>query len=157
VKQFCYHSPLGLIRLVSDQQKLQQLTFINAEFPSQKDEIIARTIEYLDCYFSHKPLPALPPYEQKCSAFAREVYQSAAEIPYGEVRSYGEIAAEIALKRGIRRMSAQAVGQALKKNQLMIIIPCHRVIGTDGELVGFAGGIEVKKALLRHEGFSVKS
>lgn len=157
MKQYCYRSPLGLIRLVSDQQKLRQLTFVNEEFNSEQDEIIGQTIEYLDCYFSHKPLPALPPYEQSCSPFASEVYELTATIPYGTVRKYGEIASLIAQRRGIRRLSAQAVGQALKKNQLMIIIPCHRVIGADGEMVGFAGGIERKRALLAHEGFSAKS
>ena len=86
------------------------------------------------------------------SMFREEVWRILCEIPYGEVLTYGEIAKMIAKKRGIERMSAQAIGGAVGHNPISIIIPCHRVIGSDGSLTGYAGGIELKKKLLEHEG-----
>lgn len=74
------------------------------------------------------------------------------EIPYGEVTTYGEIAQRIADEQGLESMSAQAVGGAVGHNPISIIIPCHRVVGSDGNLTGYAGGIEKKRKLLEHEG-----
>ena len=77
------------------------------------------------------------------------------EIPYGEVTTYGEIAEKVAARQGIDRMSAQAVGGAVGHNPISIIIPCHRVVGSNGSLTGYAGGIDKKIALLTHEGVSM--
>ena len=77
------------------------------------------------------------------------------EIPYGEVITYGELAKRIAGQRGIERMSARAVGGAVGHNPISIIIPCHRVVGADGNLTGFSGGIHMKLQLLRHEGVDI--
>ena len=74
------------------------------------------------------------------------------QIPYGETTTYGEIAEELAQRRGIKRMSAQAVGGAVGRNNISIIVPCHRVIGADGSLTGYAGGTDIKAKLLRIEG-----
>ena len=78
------------------------------------------------------------------------------EIPYGEVITYGELAQKIAKQRGIERMSAQAVGGAVGRNPISIIIPCHRVVGANGNLTGFSGGIQMKLQLLQHEGVDIK-
>ena len=77
------------------------------------------------------------------------------EIPYGEVITYGELANKIARQRGIEKMSAQAVGGAVGHNPISIIIPCHRVVGANGNLTGFSGGIQMKVQLLQHEGVDI--
>ena len=86
----------------------------------------------------------------------KEVWNILKTIPYGKTITYGEIAEKIAKKRGINKMSAQAVGNAVSKNPIPIIIPCHRVIGKDGSLVGYAGGLEIKKKLLIIENILIK-
>lgn len=92
------------------------------------------------------------PLAPKGSEFRMAVWKILSEIPYGEVITYGEIAKQIARERGKERMSAQAVGGAAGHNPISVIIPCHRVVGSDGSLTGYAGGIELKKKLLELEG-----
>ena len=89
------------------------------------------------------------------SEFRQGVWKILCNIPYGEVITYGSIADRIAKDRNIARMSAQAVGGAVGHNPISIIIPCHRVIGANGNLTGYAGGIDIKKALLEHEGVNM--
>ena len=84
--------------------------------------------------------------------FRQTVWTMLTDIPYGEVVTYGELAREIARQQGINKMSAQAVGGAVGHNPISIIIPCHRVVGANGNLTGFAGGIQMKLQLLEHEG-----
>ena len=86
------------------------------------------------------------------SSSQHEVWEILLKIPYGQVRTYGDIAAEIAKQRGLNRFSAQAVGGAVGHNRISILIPCHRVIGANGSLTGYAGGVERKLALLKLEG-----
>ena len=86
------------------------------------------------------------------TAFRKEVWEILLEIPYGETTTYGRIAEQIAAKRGMARMSAQAVGGAVGSNPISIIVPCHRVVGTNGSLTGYAGGIEKQIRLLELEG-----
>ena len=111
----------------------------------------AETVKWLDVYFSGEEPDFLPPIALHTTPFRREVCEIMLTIPYGETMSYGEIAALIAQRRGIDRMSAQAVGGAVGHNPISIIIPCHRVIGTDGSLTGYAGGLNKKAALLKLE------
>lgn len=107
---------------------------------------------WLDRYFNgNKPSPAELPLAPCGSEFRQMVWQLLCEIPYGEVTTYGRLAAEAARRTGRERMSAQAIGGAVGHNPISVIIPCHRVIGTDGSLTGYAGGIELKKRLLIHE------
>ena len=89
--------------------------------------------------------------EPEGTAFQKEVWTLLRQIPYGETTTYGEISREIAKKRGLMSMSSQAVGQAIGRNPISIIIPCHRVIGKDGSLTGYAGGIDRKTSLLALE------
>jgi methylated-DNA-[protein]-cysteine S-methyltransferase len=91
----------------------------------------------------------------KTSGFRKAVWEMLLTIPYGKTMTYGDIAKTLAEKRGISTMSAQAVGGAVGHNAISLIIPCHRVIGADGSLTGYAGGIERKRALLKLEGADI--
>ena len=91
----------------------------------------------------------------KTTASRRGVWEILLTIPYGETRTYGEIAARLAAERGLPRMSARAVGAAVGRNAISLLIPCHRVVGADGSLTGYAGGIEKKRRLLELEGVPV--
>ena len=93
----------------------------------------------------------MPPLRPTGTAFQQEVWQLLMAIPYGKTTTYGEIAAVLAARRGIPRMSAQAVGGAVGHNPVSIIIPCHRVVGADGSLTGYAGGLNKKIELLKLE------
>lgn len=109
-------------------------------------------VRWLDIYFSGKEPDFMPSYKiEGATEFQKEVYSILSKIPYGQTVTYGEIAAVVAEKRGISRMSAQAVGGAVGKNPVAILLPCHRVLGKDGSLTGFAGGLNNKVALLKLE------
>ena len=119
--------------------------------------IFLRTAAWLDGYFAGKPPVELSPYKiLNSTPFRMEVLNLLLKIPYGETMTYGELARRIAEKRVIPKMSAQAVGQAVGWNPIGILIPCHRIIGSDGTLVGYGGGLENKKWLLEHEQKSKK-
>lgn len=116
-------------------------------------EVLHQAGVWLDRYFKgEKPSAGELPLAPEGSAFRREVWKLLCEIPYGEVTTYGEISKKIAAARGLSNMSAQAVGGAVGHNPISIIIPCHRVVGTNGSLTGYAGGLEKKIKLLTLEG-----
>ncbi|MGN0735108.1 MAG: methylated-DNA--[protein]-cysteine S-methyltransferase [Anaerovoracaceae bacterium] len=160
-----YNTPIGKLILASDDRG-EFLT--GAWFEGQKyfggtagHELIKNNNlgvfedakSWLDRYFNgDKPSPSELPLAPCGSEFRQMVWQLLCEIPYGEVTTYGKLAAEAARRMGRERMSAQAIGGAVGHNPISVIIPCHRVIGTDGSLTGYAGGIELKKWLLMHEG-----
>lgn len=111
---------------------------------------------WLEAYFAgERPEISSLPLAPEGSGFRRSVWKRLCEIPFGETRSYGGIAREIALERGQESFSPQAVGGAVGHNPISIIIPCHRVVGANGSLTGYAGGVERKLWLLRHEGVDV--
>ncbi len=113
--------------------------------------VFEQAVRWLDIYFSgHEPDFNLPLHFTG-SEFQNEVWKMLCEIPYGHTTTYGEIAKRFAKKKGIERMSAQAVGGAVARNKISIIVPCHRVIGANGNLTGYAGGIDKKIALLKLE------
>jgi methylated-DNA-[protein]-cysteine S-methyltransferase len=115
--------------------------------------VFEETIHWLDVYFSGREPDFVPSYKiENLTDFRREVSDYMKTIPYGETVTYGEIASAIAKKRGIKRMSAQAVGGAVGWNPISLIIPCHRVMGADNAITGYGGGIENKIALLKLEG-----
>ena len=108
---------------------------------------------WLDAYFAgQNPDAGHLKLAPEGTEFRKAVWEILQEIPYGETRTYGQIAAQIAAQRGAKTMSAQAVGGAVGHNPISIIIPCHRVMGADGSLTGYAGGIEKKQFLLELEG-----
>ena len=152
-----YSSPLGKIILVSDGAALTELDFAE-DVPAasvehmQKDlPLFEEVSRWLDVYFAGRDPGTLPPLAPHGTAFQQAVWNILRGIPYGTTTTYGRIAAHIAAARG-GRMSAQAVGGAVGRNPISILIPCHRVIGADGSLTGYAGGLDKKEALLRLEG-----
>lgn len=157
-----YRPPEGFSKILlhSDGEYLTGLWFTGEEsrekYPPDAAEaglpVFAQTCRWLDLYFSGEQPDFTPPYRlEGLSAFRRTVTQAMLAIPYGEVRTYGRLAADIAAARG-GRMSAQAVGGAVGRNPISILIPCHRVMGADNALTGYGGGIQNKLALLALEG-----
>lgn len=149
----CYDSPIGKLLLSCTDAGLTGL-YLNREIPEQLQEhpVFEITKRSLDAYFrGEQPLVSVP-LVLEGTAFQRLVWKILLEIPYGETRSYGSIAREIAACLGKEKMSAQAVGQAVGRNPVSILVPCHRVVGSNGNLTGYAGGMDKKIWLLRHEG-----
>jgi methylated-DNA-[protein]-cysteine S-methyltransferase len=126
-----------------------------SETPAPRDglAVFDQTKDWLRRYFTGaKPTPAELPLAPIGGAFRQGVWKILTEIPYGQVTTYGTIAAQMAAAAGKARMSAQAVGGAVGHNPISIIVPCHRVVGVNGSLTGYAGGIHIKQRLLEHEG-----
>ena len=155
-----YPSPLGGILLAADETGLTGLWFdgekyfadnLPAENTKRETPILAETRRWLDLYFSGKEPDFMPPLHPMGSPFRLAVWSILQQIPYGETTTYGEIARELARQKGMARMSAQAVGGAVGHNEISILIPCHRVVGSSGSLTGYAGGIEKKRRLLELE------
>ena len=152
-----YSSPLGKIILVSNGTALTELDFAEdvsaaSATRTQKDlPVFEEVSRWLDAYFAGRDPGALPPLAPHGTAFQQAVWKILRRIPYGTTTTYGRIAAHIAAARG-GRMSAQAVGGAVGRNPISILIPCHRVIGADSSLTGYAGGLDKKEYLLRLEG-----
>ena len=155
-----YDSPLGRIVLACDDVGLTGLWFGDGtggkaipgeEYEEAPHPHHAAASRWLDDYFERKDPGFLPPLHLVGTPFQCDVWEELLKIPYGKTRSYGEIAAAVAKKRGVPRMAAQAVGGAVGRNNIVIIIPCHRVIGADGNLTGYTGGLEKKIALLALE------
>lgn len=154
-----YDSPLGSILLAADDLGLTGLWLENNRFFPDKLESQSRETKdirdakrWLDIYFSGREPDFTPRLHQKGSDFHRAVGEIMLKIPYGKTTTYGAIAKELAEQRGIARMSAQAVGGAVGRNEISIIIPCHRVVGSNGSLTGYGGGLDNKIKLLELEG-----
>ena len=155
-----YQSPMGDILLAADEIGLTGLWFegqkyfantLSDEHIPQETSILAEAKRWLDVYFSGEEPNFTPPLHPIGSPFRQAVWQILLQIPYGQTTTYGEIAGQLAKKQGIAHMSAQAVGGAVGHNEISIIIPCHRVVGTNGSLTGYAGGIDKKIKLLELE------
>ncbi len=154
-----YPSILGELIIRSDGTALTGIFYPDQEhlpeklldLQKQENEAIRQTKRWLDIYFSRKDPGFLPPLRLEGTPFQKRVWRMLQGIPYGHRKSYKEIAQLLAMEMGIHRMSAQAVGGAVGKNPISIIVPCHRVVGSDGSLTGYAGGIERKKMLLELE------
>ena len=153
-------TPLGEVRLRSDGKSLTGLWFIgqvndakdNSDIEIKDDFPIFGQVEtWLESYFSGKQTPITFPLQPKGTIFQERVWKILQEIPYGETMTYGDITRRIAKEKGVATYSAQAVGQAVGKNPISILIPCHRVLGKNGALTGYAGGVHRKEQLLRIE------
>lgn len=158
-----YESPLGTLRLVADGEELaalwieaheRQASFERSALTEGADAAVFQsTGDWLDAYFSgREPAVPLPPLSPSGTPFQREVWDILLSIPYGETLTYGDIARTLAARRGIPRMASQAVGGAVGRNPISILIPCHRVVGVNGNLTGYGGGINNKIKLLEIEG-----
>lgn len=156
-----YKSPLGNMTMASDGCSLTGLWFDNQKYALStvgKDSVeedalpvFEQTRQWLDVYFEGRDPGFLPPIRLSGSDFRQQVGRILLTIPYGQTMTYGEIAAQISLLTGKPCMSAQAVGGAVGHNPISVIVPCHRVVGTNGSLTGYAGGIALKVGLLRLE------
>ena len=160
-----YDSPLGGITLASDGEALIGLWFdgqkyfadvLGVECEEKFLPIFEETDKWLDIYFSGKAPDFTPPLNMKTTDFRKAVWEIMLSIPFGRTMTYGQIAERIAKQKGVKRMSAQAVGGAVGHNSISLIIPCHRVVGTNGSLTGYAGGIDKKVRLLEMEGVDMK-
>ncbi len=155
-----YNSPFGKIHLTSDGEFLTSLSFKKAigKFLNLDTlPIFTETFRWLDIYFSGVDPNYLPPYRTIGeTAFRAEVVAELLKIPFGQTTTYGDIAKILAKKRNISRMSAQAVGGAVGWNPICLIIPCHRIVGNNQELVGYSCGIDIKRKLLAWESQQVK-
>ena len=160
-----YASPLGGILLAADEMGLSGLWFDGAKYfadnlPSEHEEretpILSDAKRWLDIYFAGQEPDFMPPLHPTGSEFRVAVWGILLNIPYGKTTTYGEIARQLALKQGRPKISAQAVGGAVGHNEISIIIPCHRVVGANGSLTGYAGGIDKKVKLLELEHTDMK-
>ena len=155
-----YHSPLGGITVASDGEVLTGLWFdgqkyfavtLAKEHEEKMLPVFEETDRWLDIYFQGKEPDFMPALHPVGTEFQCAVWEILRRIPYGRTITYGEIAGQLAAQRGVKKMSAQAVGGAVGHNKISIIIPCHRVVGSNGSLTGYAGGIDKKIALLKLE------
>lgn len=159
-----YDSSFSRIYLSSDGQYLTGLWFEGSRdevkhgknFIDQKLPIFEQTKKWLDIYFSGKEPSFLPTYRlEYVTPFRQLVIDQMLQIPFGKVVTYRDIAENIAKIKGVDKMSAQAVGGAVGWNPICILIPCHRVVGSNGSLTGYGGGIANKIKLLENEGHDV--
>lgn len=155
-----YESPLGPITLASDGESLVGLWFEQQKYDkatlgaceARPDlPVLLEARRWLDAYFGGKDPGPIPPVNPRGTEFRQRVWRQFAEIPYGRLTTYGEIAQRIAEETGARA-SARAVGGGVGHNPISIILPCHRVVGANGSLTGFGGGLPRKIALLELEG-----
>ncbi len=157
------NSPVGVITLGSDGGNLVGLWMTGQKYfgdtvkgemrPNDDLPVFQQTKAWLDRYFNReKPEISELPLAPAGGEFRQAVWRILCEIPYGQVMTYGKIAEKIARRRGLKRMSAQAVGGAVGHNPISLIIPCHRVVGADGSLTGYSGGLDKKIKLLEFEG-----
>lgn len=149
-----FDSPLGEMRVCCDGEHLTAVTFAGQRYEERHlpndtvfgtHPVLAQTKEWLGQYFQGNIPETLPPIKLDGTAFQKQVWALLLEIPYGETVTYGNLAKKLGCK------SAQAVGGAVGKNPISILVPCHRVMGTNGKLTGYAGGIDKKEALLKIE------
>lgn len=155
-----YRSPLGEILLSADDIGITGLWFtgqkyyalyLDKENEEREIPIFKEAKKWLDLYFNGKEPNFKLPLHFTGTDFQNEVWEILYTIPYGKLITYGEIANILAKRRALTRMSAQAVGGAVGHNQISIIVPCHRVVGSNGSLTGYAGGVKRKKYLLELE------
>lgn len=155
-----YQSQIGEILMAADDIGLIGLWFENQKYyadslkgesVNEENDILKEAKRWLDIYFTGKEPDFVPRIHLIGSDFRKVVWNILLTIPYGHTMTYGEIARKLESEKWCRKMSAQAVGGAVGHNSISIIIPCHRVVGTNGSLTGYAGGIDKKEYLLRLE------
>ena len=159
-----YDSPLGKITLANDEEVLiglwfegqkyfgSTITSTTCEVSPIESPMFSRTKNWLDTYFSGKIPNFLPQFSTSDTMFRLIVWKFLLDIPYGKTRTYRDIARSIAVSLGTKCVAPQAIGNAVSRNPISLIIPCHRVIGANGSLTGYAGGIAKKASLLKLEG-----
>lgn len=157
-----YTSPVGLLTLSTNGTALTGLWIQNQKYypntaswqqiPTGAHPILNTAAKWLDSYFlGERPLISALPLAPAGTHFRQQVWRHLCEIPYGKTTTYGALAKIIAAENHIGSMSPQAIGSAVGHNPISIIIPCHRVVGADGTLTGYAAGADIKRRLLAHE------
>lgn len=155
-----YTSPLGTMLLSSDEVGITGVWFVGQRYfartlgestEAPEHPVLRQACRWLDAYFQHDTSVALPPLHPRGTEFQRLVWQYLLQIPMGQTSTYGRLGELVAKQLGRTHMSAQAIGSAVGHNPISILIPCHRVVGADGSLTGYAGGLERKEALLNLE------
>lgn len=143
-----YNSPIGAIEIVSDEDSIVRLDFVDeiGKADANAPEILQKTISQIDEYFKGSRKTFDLKLGVKGTAFQQSVWQQLIKVPFGNTATYGEIAKAIGNEKASR-----AVGGANNKNKIAIIIPCHRIVGSSGKMVGYAGGLWRKEWLLQHE------
>ena len=155
-----YHSPLGKITLAGEGDTLTGLWFTGQKhfggegIPTGEAPVFSVAQPWLDAYFAGGEPGELPPLAPQGTFFQKAVWALLLEIPRGETATYGQLADKLSRRWG-RRTSPRAVGSAVGRNPISILIPCHRVVGADGSLTGYAGGLERKTWLLTLEGANI--
>lgn len=167
-KTYIYHylSPIGGMTLSSDGEALTGLWFDGQKYfgdtlPQNYEEeelpVFGQAVRWLNTYFRGQAPGFTPPLLMQTTPFRKAVWEIMLTIPFGKTMTYGEIAQKLAEQNGLKKMSAQAVGGAVGHNSISLMIPCHRVIGANGSLTGYAGGIRKKAYLLTLEGVDMAS
>lgn len=156
-----YDSPLGPLLLACDAAGLTGVwfeaqrhfarTLPPTAHPGTHPHLEAARL-WLEAYFAREPLPPLPPLNPQGTAFQQQVWKALLGIPYGGTATYGQLADRLARAGHMRSPSPRAVGAAVGRNPISLLIPCHRVLGAGGSLTGYAGGLERKRLLLQQEG-----
>ncbi len=142
-----YHSPIGWLEVASRDERLISMNFVEERSENLETPVIRKTLTELEEYFLRGRKAFSAPVNPEGTDFQRKVWAELLTIPYGKTFAYTDVAARLGDLKAIR-----AVGTAIGQNPLPVIIPCHRVIGRDGDLTGYGGGLERKKWLLQHEG-----
>ncbi|MDP5276524.1 methylated-DNA--[protein]-cysteine S-methyltransferase [Chengkuizengella axinellae] len=150
-----YDSPVGLLKCKSDEQKLKEVQFVEEKKEPQSSQIpliLKETSKQLDEYFKGTRKQFHLNLHLQGTEFQEKVWNELTNIPFGELASYKKVGEKIGNEKAMR-----AVGNANNKNKIVIIIPCHRVVGSNGKLVGYGGGMWRKEWLLQHENTNVSS
>lgn len=161
-----YQSPVGLLTIAADGSAVTGLWMAGQKYfgstlkedcvPCPEHPLLQSACLWLDSYFKGKqPSCGELPLAPAGSKFRQTVFRLLCDIPYGEVTTYRELARQTASLMGVSSMSSQAVGGAVGHNPISILIPCHRVVGSNGSLTGYAGGLRAKRTLLALEGIDV--
>jgi methylated-DNA-[protein]-cysteine S-methyltransferase len=142
-----YNSPIGLLEIKAHEDMISSVMFAEAQtFETEIVPVLEACVDQLDQYFSGTLNSFSLPVQQQGTPFQQQVWKTLEQIPYGETESYLQVSRRLGNEKSIR-----AVGAANGRNKLSIIVPCHRVIGSGGELTGYAGGLWRKQWLLEHE------
>ena len=159
IPSFCYRSPIGQIDIIAEENRITHVSFSKAEPSSELTApptlpVLARTIKLLDTYFAGGAInfAEIPVQIGYGTEFQQHVWKAIQQIPHGEVQSYQWIADQIGKPK-----SARAIGNAVGANPVSILIPCHRVIRSNGALGGYGGGLERKRQLLALEGHNIEN
>lgn len=145
-----YRSPLGIIEIKADDYGLTSLHFVDQDIPGSptSSQTIFDTIAWLDSYFAGKAPDKTPTLHLTGTPFQKSVWQVLLAIPYGQVQTYSQLADQL-------NSSPRAAGNAVGKNPVLLIVPCHRVVGQGGRLTGYSGGLERKRQLLNLENITL--